>query len=652
MFARTDEDHIMRLVAEAQEDRERKRDIVRRVEAMALGPYGEDYADVGEQPENMAFATAALLLPSMVQTPVASVVSHGDTQQRLTAASVQGAVNQIARQSQLHRVLRPCAWDYIMGWTIGFVESAPAERSDPTDAERAMLDGPLRGGIATPAGPAEPALRLPAMWPRVSYIHPDRFFFDTKARTQGAWKFCGHSNVENHDVLIERAEADSETWNVGAVKELKAVQSPEALQYAMSKGERVVDRDEVLYYVIYEPGGEIEGEARGPWDHGVIHTIAPMVTTAQAGGRATSTGIELRKPYYYTGHPGGPYAFAGQYTHTSDSFPVTALLANLHSVEMLNAVASSIHDRIRKHRVNFAYDLKSKEGVEALIHAPDSTWVGVQNLNEAAIQTIESGGPTPAEINELGLLQARAAANLALDDAVRGRVDSDATATAVQQVAATTQARTDFLLDGWKLFVGEVLERIAVHVVQNDRFFIRLDDQGRDEVRTAALEAAAPYLADMMGEELTSADRDRMLQRSRPVAVPFAGGDFKDDPLKWWDLQLEVRPEAMEPSGLHGTVRQQAIDGLLQFYAQGMVTMPHVNWKQRAREHFARIGAPGMERHLDEQRASALVGLQVLGVEPGMSSSTEMGQQRPTLGAVGAIGGGGPEVPEMAEAPQ
>lgn len=643
MLSNRDASEIMQLVDESLRDRERKREIVRRIEDMALGAYNTD-GERREEPENMAFAVVAITLASMVQQPVSSITSDGDQASRMTAAATQGSVNQIARMTELRSTLRACGWDYLMGWAAAFIEISDAGRSDPTDEERSRITGPLQSGIASPSGQPDPAVRIKPEWVHATYLHPDQFFFDSKARTRTQWAFWGHSVVEDHDDLIERAEADPETWDVEVVKALGTMEDPATLQYAMSRGERAVDRNKVLYYVVYFPNGKIKGKKPGPWEYGVIRTISPDVSRTFGGESLSSSGKEIRPPYYHKGHPGGPWVFAGQYTQTRDSFPITALLANLDSVDMLNAVAANIHDRIRHHTLKFAFDSKQEEAVERIRTAPDGAWVPVPNLKDAAIQPIETGGPTPSEIRELLLLQQRAAANLALDDAMRGRADPDATATSIEHVAATSNSRAAFALSDWRAFVGAILERFAVHVLMNDTFFLRLDDDGKDEYRRAVLESAIPHIERQLGVKIMGADRDELLRRARPVAVPYAGGDFKDRPDAWWDLRLTVRPESMEPDGgFASAVRQQAIDSMLSFYGQAMLTMPHVNWIQRAREHFASIGAAGSERLLDGERASTLVGIQIASAEPMAVTGDSMMQkpQTPGLASIAAMAGGG-----------
>lgn len=633
MLVDHDPSHIMALIDEALVDREKKREQIREVEDMALGALTDEAVD--ENPENLAFATSAMLQSQMVQLPRASITSHGGPEERMFAAAVQGATNQVVRQSKLVNAMRSCAWDYTMGWCAMFVGSAPTHRTDPTDAERAKIKGPLSNGIASPAGPANPMKRIRPEWPTPGYLHPDRFYHDTKARTKDEWEFLGHSNIETHKGLLQRGEADPSFWYVSRIREMKEVEDSLLLQYALSRGERTICRGKVVYYIHYEPDGKIEGQEPGPWEYGVIRTIAPTLMMGSHGAAKVTGGVEIRRPYYWKGHPLGPYVHAGQCTHTRDTFPFTSILANLGSVQMLNSAAAALYQQIRQHTTRFAYDAKHQAAIEDLQKAPDGAWVPVPNLVEGMIQIIETGGPTPAMVRELALLQARTAANLALDDAMRGRVDPNSTATAIKQVAATTASRSSFYLAGWKVFVAEVLERIAAHIVMSDTFFIRLDDEGRDEYRRATMEAALPHIVRSTGLRLTSSDTESLVRSSKPIGIPFVGGDMKERPTAWWDLQLAVRAEsADEDGGIGASLREQTIDQILGYYGNAMLTMPHINWKQRAREHFAAIGAPGMERLLDEERASTLVGLQLMSAEPVLQSETATGK-KPELPALG-----------------
>lgn len=623
MVKLTETTQLGKLVSEACRDRDRRRELVRQIEDQALGELADGKR---EEPENMAFATAALLLPMMLQDPRVRCSSGGDYTGRFTAVAAQSSANQLLAHGSVRDVFQTCAWDYTFGWTALFAEAAETQRSDPTDSERASMGGDWASGIASPQGPSMPSQRIRPEWPALKYIHPDMFFHDTKVRTKGEWAFVGHVNVESKPALIERAEADPKTWHVDEVKAIPTTSNTAQLNYAMAIGSRAVERDQVVYFIVYEPHGVIEGQDPKPWEYGVIRTIAPRGGAGVGGGAQMDSAVEIRKPYYYRGHPDGPYVHAGQYTNTRESFPMTGLMANWKSVEMLNAAASSLYQRIREHSIKFAYDAAQHDSIERLRLAPDGDWVPIANLKDNAIQTIETGGPSVAEVRELALLQARVAAALAMDDVERGKVDGDATATAIRQVAATTAKRSSQLIRNWRTFVSQACERVVAHIVSSERFFIRLDETGRDDHRRAVLEAAAPILARATNVDLPSGELEGMIERTRPIGLPMRGGDFSKTPSAWWDLKIDVHvSEATDVGGPESLMREQSVNDTLAWFAQRMIDQPHVNWKQRAKEHFAAIGAPGMERLLDEQRASALVQMQLASVEPSITTETEAG---------------------------
>lgn len=615
-------DKLARLIGEACSDRYARRALVRQIEDQALGELANSKL---EQPENMAFATIALLLPSMLQDPRVSCSSSGDYQGRFVAVASSAAANQVLSSGGVSNQFQSAAWDYGFGWSVMFTESAATQRSDPTDAERATLGGDWAAGIASPTGPSMPALRMRPEWPVLKHIHPDKFFHDTKARSKSEWTFLGHVNVERRDALLERASEDA-TWRRSEIEQLVTTNNAEALGYALGAGGRVEDREELAYFVVYEPGAVLPDRPPGPWEYGVIRTLAPRGMASLNGRLSVEGAVEIREPYYFHGHPEGPYTHEGQYINTRDSFPFTALQANWKSVEMLNAAAVSLYQRIREHTIKFAYDAAQADSIERIKAAPDGAWVPVQNLKDAAIQPIETGGPSPAEVRELALLQARTATALALDDIMRGQVDGEATATAIKQVALTTNKRAHQLIRNWNRFVAGACERVVAHIVSSERFFIRLDEAGRDDHRRAVLEAAMPILSRAAGVDLPSSDVERMIERTRPIGLPLVGGDFAKQPAAWWDLKISVRvSDSTEVGGVEATMREQAINDALAWFAAQMVAQPHVNWKQRAREYFSAVGSPGVERLLDEQRASALVQMQLASADPVITTETGAG---------------------------
>lgn len=617
-------DTLVDLIQEACEDRERKRRQVREQEQLALGPWSRDPKP--EQPENLGFAMALLLAAHMPTRFRCQLSSDGGPAEQLFSLAVQGAANVVLRQESVESALRAARWDYNFGWCALFVELATTDRTDPTNEERAALQGSLRGGIATPAGPAAPNQRIAPQWTQVKYLHPDRFFHDTKQHVKTEWEFMGHTNIEDREVLLERARED-DTWDVAAIESLETCESPDILRYTMARGVRSVDRKKVVYDVVWMPHAILPERKPGPWERGVIYTVARSVTAI--GGMGGSRGVWLRKPYYYKGHPHGPYVHGGQVTHTEDTFPLTSLLANANSVAMLNAAGAAFFEKMREAKTQVVYDARYREEIEKLRQADDGAWVPMPNFTKDSIQTLALDGPTAADVAQYQLLQQRVATNLALDDLQRGRVDSDATATAIREVSATVAAQQSTRLDGWRSLLEGVAWRVVAHAAMSDRFFARLDESGRDAYRYALLEMAAPYLEAKLaplGGPLTGAEVQGAVSRSRRQMLPFVGGDFAENPAALGNITLTVSEvQSGQGGSLMASAREQQIDQLLAQYAQLMVQAPHVNWKQRAREHFAAIGAPGMERLLDEERASALVGMQLMTAEPVMTSERQLG---------------------------
>ena len=339
----------------------------------ALAPIGERE----ESPENIAFGLYATLIGSMCSAaPEMTARSSGGRMEKVKAAAMAAATTQIAKGARIERGLEVNVWDFFYKpFCSGFVEMAPAQMSDLTDAERSYHTGSLRkgGGSSSktkgPRGNAEPAPDTPSHWPKFKALMPYECGWDQAVRTFAERRFSYHVVIEERDELLDRAtDPDNEDgWIGGSISNAPRwkrgdISGPGGYHHAHLSEED----DYIRYYVIYVPGGKIKGEKPGPNQPGTIHTVSAESVSERG---APTEGEDLREPYYFTGHPDGPHIFGGQYTTGHDAMFLPLFGAVEDSLSNVESVSEALFERIREGKVVTAHDLMLEEEIQRLAKA-------------------------------------------------------------------------------------------------------------------------------------------------------------------------------------------------------------------------------------------------------------------------------------------
>ena len=631
--------NLSRLVENSARKRNRKLDAVKDMELTALGALANFY-EREESPENLEFGLFATLIPSMVSSsPAADLRSQGGRKERVQAAALASAVTQICAGTKMHRALEPCAWDILFKpFCAGFVEVGEAQMSDLTSEERKAAAGRLAEEFGRervedesddgphPRANASPSPSVPPHWARFKRLNPKHCGWDMDRDTFDEARFTFHSVTEDRELLVRRADADSESWHPLAVRMAARVHSASGDNH----GHAGTQEDYVKYYVIYVRGGVLPDTPPKRNQPGVIYTISSSGIDRSG---ANVSGMELREPYYFEGPPDGPHVFGGQYTTGYDSMFLNLLAANEDAITMLKAVSSSVHQRIRDHKVVTAFRAVDIEDVQKVADARHSEYVAVNTPGDLSqiMQQVETNALTPAEVAEYREMQINANRQLGISDATTGFANADATATAVNEAAAATDVKVEYLIERWNRFVGEAMERLAFYAATDDRIFVRLDDTGRASVLRSQLEplAEAGVLQQHSVEAIVEAEKN--------TPMVFQGGDFnlQNGELDWYSLRLEVKPNSMTGSQSRATVqRQLAWNQQLAFLAQQMLTTPFGRWADRIRETGRAMGINEAELAVDVALAEAMAQAQMAAPTPSYGTVGTSGWQPPRSGHI------------------
>ena len=628
MSLTSDPTKLAQLVHNAARERDERLDALERRELMAMGSMNMDVTTGDMSPENLGFAVYSALIPSMVtSSPVVDARSSGGYFEQLQVSAIGSAVSQIAYKQRMQDALRPAAWDMIFkNYACAFIEKSKADMSDLTKEERAAAKGRLHEGDPvdvggesdddpTPRATETPRVQIPARWPRIKSLHPRKCGFDCNQRSLAESRFTWHEVTEDWEDVVDRAGEHPDDWIEDAVLEMSTLRDDMEL------------RQEVRYFVIYVPGATIDGKDPKPNQPGVIYTIASDGT----GSSAPERGLEIRRPFYWSGHPGGPHIFEGQYVTGEDPFFLGMLSASEDALSLLDSVAMSVRDRIRGHKVVYAFDASRIDEATEIANAKDGEFVAVPGLasGNGIIERMETGQVSPAEVAELREVQNNAAKQVGLDASGRGQADGDATATAVSVAANATASKLSYLTGRWEAFVRECLERMAWEVAHDERIAIRLDEAGREKY----LRAQLMELTRMT--DLTALDVEQIVADEKREPMFFQGGDFAgDNGFDWSRLDIFIQPRSME--GAQGEIQAQRIITWAQqlaFLGQQMIAQPHIRWVDIIRDLGKAYGMSEADAIADVDIAQQLTQIQIaqgMG-DPSIAGEVDPGRQGATL---------------------
>lgn len=614
---------LWKLVKEAKEDRKPFDEGFARLEEMFVSRwYGKGGARKPKaNPENVPFSFAALMLPHMVQNAPRFVAKADGTYRNETfAAGSQAALNLVSRRAQWHRVFRPGAFDYLMSYPAFFIEMSPSKHASVPDAMRRRLRGRLRSvpsaehdSMPFQAAPMSPA---PPHWPGLRHVQRTRWGWDMKARLFDEARFSWTETTYDIADLADMAEREPDRWIKSAIARLVAANDVDALGYAGKRfgggSDKAEDRKQVVVYQVWVPEATLAQKAAQQGERGVIYTFAVQSDT----GKDYPT--EIATPFYFYGPPSGPIITGGQYTVSMESVPLNLLIANKEQIDLANAVAYAVAQRIKNHKRVYAYDMTVDGDIRALAERADGQFQGVAGLvrdTQAAIIPVDFGGVDQSDIAHMQIALDSLSRNvLGADEAIRGQIGSGSTATEVATAFRETQNKIEFILEGWEQIVKDAANAVRWYIENDTRFFTFLDSEGKELVRRRQ----AQELVDQ--GVVSPADVELALKRAKSRPYPFQGGDLALDESGQIDPHaVEVELEAFSMQRRTSAQRRAdevALNEQLAALGGAALQMPFINWKERVRTLGEVWGRPGLEELFDEEAASEIAGIQMAAAMP------------------------------------
>lgn len=416
-----------------------------------------------DDPENWIYEYVSLVLPRTVHDyPRFRVESARPIVQERAAKAFGIAMNRLAKVTRLRQTLRSAAIDALLGWSVVMVLPHP------------------------PAVAADAAKRR---LPFAKRISPARFFMDASADDADDCRFMGHSYEMDADDLLYRAQTE-EGWDEAAIHELiESGGAVDATERDKQKGAEQ-PRPERLQVTVYEvfmaEGGTDEEldpdlDARRAEDALERRRRRPTVYTygvcePKPGDRRQQW---LRKPMAFKGPPEGPYVVLGIYAVPDDPYPLSPVRAIRSQIDDSSRVQAALREQSRRYRRLLLIDGKSRKLAQALKKDPNETIVQIDDFASDRVLGVEVGGITPQNVEYLRIAQERLDRASGINDALRGNVTGDATATEISVAESGATLRIAYIKREFSEGVNEVCRRIAWYLWHDEHLEFALGEEAK-----------------------------------------------------------------------------------------------------------------------------------------------------------------------------
>lgn len=513
--------------------------------------YRSDWIPESENYENHPFEFLSNIVPAMVyNNPQVDVETDGPFDEEAAADAVRYGLNGWIQKFNLAGVLEDVAYDLCLGFGVTF---------------RTLADEIGENGFAT-YSPV--VLRLP----------PTRFFTDPLATDRRSWRYRGHLWIRDIDDVL--AEVDPVTGQ--PVFDRAAVLacgtdagSEEARKRDGTRTQDVPTRKQIVGYDVY------------------VRETRTVYTIGWSGDSAKY----LRQPYQYMGHAQhGPYTLFGAYVVPNQVYPLCPLAVTDELVAEIDIHRGQASEDAASAKRIIGVDATEKELLAAVRGSVNGSVVPIPGLATGKAQQFEFGGVQKANVEYIQYLEEKLFRRSGLNEAVRGEITGNATATEVGEAAAANDRRTRYLKQGFRTATVELLEGVAHDLWEIPQivFDVSYDDP-------------------VTGEKV----------RGR-----FEGGS---DGRPFGNLRLTIEPYSMEYADQ--AVLQKRTQDAFAIVTQAaplMIQVPWIRWQPLIDDMFESLNIrKGGRRYVDWEALRMMQGVNLMGqlqaaagVQDGTESST------------------------------
>jgi len=502
-----DEDKLMAEIAAQRKSRDDALDGIKELVERYPGSWYANGAPGHEadfDSENASFEYLSFQMSQLVwANPRVRVITRRQRAQQFVAEAMNWGINRWIADTDLKTCLEDLAVDFSFAWGVAHVTQSPRiEAYEPED---------------------------PALWPQLSRISPWDFGWDHRAPTFRRARMMWHRYRIDREDLLEVARLDRklpkdrrEGWIYAAVDGLSTASAAEKRTrhlFGRDALEDEPDREELEIVEVYLPGHQLPGEP-GPRDgfNGTIVTLG-------CAGKDDEHGVMLREPRPFYGPRWGPYSLLGAYIVPDSTFPLSLLCATAGHIEQARRLSQAVDRQVAAYK---RFGLASATAGDLPKTIKDAKNDHVYRMTQAGdvaqiFKEFEIGGTTsPNLAAEMRAIEKRNRA-MGMDDAQRGSVTGEGTATEVQIATEAALGRQGYVKSRFQDGIRRALKTVAWYLYHSDQVIIPLGQEVADSLDLESL--GLPPDAELW----------------------FRGGSHDEaSGVSYDDLGLEIEPYSME----------------------------------------------------------------------------------------------------------
>lgn len=573
------------------------------------------------------FEVCSLFTPQIVfDNPRAAINSNREGPVQDVARAMMGGANRWAQQVNFRDTLEQLCHMYLMR------------------RGRLMISTELIPGAQKTTSPMRQGEFLP-MRPAAKVISPRRTLDDPLSTCDEESLFIGHEGVVPIAWLQAQAKVDR-SWDRSIIANLKPEQGlTDVWRPQANTKEKRNDVGIATFWCPRAVNEEDEYSTKLGYN-GKIYTM--LLDASQDRGKRVQM---IRKPLPAFCHPRGPYVDFGAYfvmDNTIRLSPIVAVLAQVRHREIHEAAASRAAARAKR---IVALDANNIDDANKINTAKDGDAVVITGLDKKALVEMELGGLGDFRMEYLAYLRQRLDRSASLDDAARGSVTGQGTATENQIAFQATSARMGYLKRRFNDCTRDAYDRACHLMFHESRIAYPLGDEAREQMGP---------MFDLLAQLLPSTPEGPVMPTKD---LWFYGGvPGNDTGYSYADLELMIEPESMGRTS--ESTQQRNLQTMSAFQAE-VVPFLAMNPFIRAKDYVTAWGDftnfPNISRFFDwpmfqqflgvmqQQQANARLAEDVGGIrEPQIpmlpqgqpSARSQMMQGRGSPGARGPGGGG------------
>lgn len=557
------------------------RDRIKRLHGPAYKGGGPQAMEThGYDPENTYYQYTSLMNPRLAQEPFEVRLStRRPAAQELVSRALRHAISRWVRDTQYQDLREQVATDFNVAWGVMMTTLGPAPGYEENDD--------------------------PVLWPHVSRISPFDFGWDPLAKSPQMCRYMYHRVVEDKSTLIERAKAGTESgWNLDVIERLGINKIDDRND---PDHEIAIDRKEVAYDIFWVSEKELDSfpddrEGKPSRDQGYNGTLYYVAQTQEGSDQEGKRGVYVREPQPYYGPRWGPYSWFGGMYISDEAAPIAPLVALETQIRELNALVRAINRSDRSYKRLVLVDSSHPKLAQIIKGSPHDFVIPVRGLNTDQVIQLEVGGST--QMMHAGAQNSRMLLErgLGMDDALRGYVSGEGTATEHSIAAEMGALRITFPVQRYRRGELQAIKTVAWYLYHTDEVVVPLDAQASEEL---GIDAPLFLGGGLEGEG--------------------SGASFDD-----LGIEIHVVPEGLEQR------RQMELLNLLPQLLPAIVSFPFARWP----EYLDTVGQinrmPELSRFIDWNAAREMAGMMI---EQGAMTGLQGDQPRITrdLGGSGIV---------------